>query len=57
MKPDARNPAQGIALSSNPDFKIVDAAYPYVAKRLLFGNSPEVFLLSLSQFLSLSSSL
>jgi len=33
---------EGIALASNPNFKIVDAAYPYVARRLLFGSSPEL---------------
>ncbi len=31
---------EGLALSVNPDFKIVDVAYPYVAKRLLEGESP-----------------
>lgn len=31
---------EGLALSLNPDFKIVDIAYPYVARRLLMGESP-----------------
>lgn len=31
---------EGLALTLNPDFKIVDVAYPYVAKRLLTGESP-----------------
>jgi predicted unusual protein kinase regulating ubiquinone biosynthesis (AarF/ABC1/UbiB family) len=31
---------EGLALSVNPDFKIVEVAYPYVAKRLLEGESP-----------------
>lgn len=30
---------EGLALSLNPDFKIVDVAYPYVARRLLTGES------------------
>ena len=30
---------EGIALSLNPDFKIVDVAYPYVARRLLNGET------------------
>jgi predicted unusual protein kinase regulating ubiquinone biosynthesis (AarF/ABC1/UbiB family) len=30
---------EGIALSFNPNFKIVEIAYPYVAKRLLTGES------------------
>lgn len=33
---------EGLALSLNPDFKIVDIAYPYVARRLLTGESPEL---------------
>ncbi|PSB09482.1 hypothetical protein C7B76_25240 [filamentous cyanobacterium CCP2] len=33
---------EGLALSLNPDFKIVDLAYPYVARRLLAGESPEL---------------
>ncbi|MBD2778466.1 AarF/UbiB family protein [Iningainema tapete] len=33
---------EGIALSLNPNFKIVDVAYPYVAKRLLTGESPQL---------------
>jgi predicted unusual protein kinase regulating ubiquinone biosynthesis (AarF/ABC1/UbiB family) len=31
---------EGLALSLNPNFKIVDVAYPYVARRLLTGESP-----------------
>ena len=31
---------EGLALSLNPDFKIVDVAYPYVARRLLLGETP-----------------
>jgi len=31
---------EGLALSLNPDFKIVEIAYPYVAQRLLKGESP-----------------
>jgi predicted unusual protein kinase regulating ubiquinone biosynthesis (AarF/ABC1/UbiB family) len=31
---------EGIALSLNPNFKIVEVAYPYVAGRLLTGDSP-----------------
>lgn len=33
---------EGIALSLNPDFKIVEVSYPYVAKRLLTGESPDL---------------
>ncbi len=33
---------EGLALSLNPDFKIVDVAYPYVARRLLKGESPQL---------------
>jgi len=33
---------EGIALSSDPNFNIVDEAYPYVARRLLFDHSPEL---------------
>jgi predicted unusual protein kinase regulating ubiquinone biosynthesis (AarF/ABC1/UbiB family) len=33
---------EGLALSINPDFKIVDVAYPYVARRLLTGETPEL---------------
>jgi predicted unusual protein kinase regulating ubiquinone biosynthesis (AarF/ABC1/UbiB family) len=32
---------EGIAMSLDPDFRIVDAAYPYVAQRLLMGETPE----------------
>jgi predicted unusual protein kinase regulating ubiquinone biosynthesis (AarF/ABC1/UbiB family) len=31
---------EGLALTLNPNFKIVDVAYPYVAQRLLKGESP-----------------
>ncbi|WP_414582410.1 ABC1 kinase family protein [Scytonema sp. PCC 10023] len=31
---------EGIALSLNPQFKLVEVAYPYVARRLLTGESP-----------------
>jgi len=31
---------EGLALSLNPDFSIVEVAYPYVARRLLKGESP-----------------
>ncbi|WP_067775590.1 ABC1 kinase family protein [Nostoc sp. NIES-3756] len=33
---------EGIALSLNPNFKILDVGYPYVAKRLLTGESPQL---------------
>ncbi|MBD2459937.1 AarF/ABC1/UbiB kinase family protein [Oscillatoria sp. FACHB-1407] len=33
---------EGLALSLNPNFKIVEIAYPYVAQRLLTGESPEL---------------
>jgi len=33
---------EGLALSLNPNFKIVEVSYPYVAKRLLNGESPEM---------------
>ncbi len=33
---------EGLALSLNPDFKIVEVAYPYVSQRLLKGESPEM---------------
>ncbi|QKQ76104.1 AarF/ABC1/UbiB kinase family protein [Nostoc sp. TCL240-02] len=33
---------EGIALSLNPDFKIVEVGYPYIARRLLTGESPEL---------------
>jgi predicted unusual protein kinase regulating ubiquinone biosynthesis (AarF/ABC1/UbiB family) len=33
---------EGVALSLNPDFKIVDIAYPYVARRLLTGETPSL---------------
>lgn len=33
---------EGIALSLNPNFKIVEVAYPYVARRLLTGETPQL---------------
>lgn len=33
---------EGIALSLNPNFKIVEVAYPYIAKRLLNGETPQL---------------
>ncbi len=33
---------EGIALSLNREFKIIEIAYPYIAKRLLTGESPEL---------------
>ena len=33
---------EGLALSMNPEFKIVQVSYPYVAQRLLTGESPEM---------------
>ena len=33
---------EGLALSIDPDFKIVDVAFPYVSRRLLRGESPEM---------------
>ncbi|NJK28135.1 MAG: AarF/ABC1/UbiB kinase family protein [Coleofasciculaceae cyanobacterium SM2_3_26] len=33
---------EGLALSFNPDFKIVEMGYPYVAQRLLTGETPEL---------------
>ena len=33
---------EGIALSLNPDFRIVEVSYPYVARRLLMGETPEL---------------
>lgn len=33
---------EGLALSLNPNFKIVEVGYPYVARRLLTGESPEM---------------
>lgn len=33
---------EGLALSINPDFRIVDIAYPYVARRLLRGETPSL---------------
>ena len=33
---------EGLALTLNPDFKIVEVSYPFVARRLLTGESPEM---------------
>jgi predicted unusual protein kinase regulating ubiquinone biosynthesis (AarF/ABC1/UbiB family) len=33
---------EGLALTLNPDFKILEIAYPYVARRLLTGESPQL---------------
>lgn len=33
---------EGLALTMNPNFKIVEVAYPYVAERLLNGESPQL---------------
>jgi predicted unusual protein kinase regulating ubiquinone biosynthesis (AarF/ABC1/UbiB family) len=33
---------EGVALSLSPDFKIVEIGYPYVAQRLLNGETPEM---------------
>ncbi len=33
---------EGIALSLDPNFKIIDIAYPYIARRLLKGESPDL---------------
>lgn len=33
---------EGLALSLDPDFKIVEVGYPYVARRLLTGESPQL---------------
>ena len=33
---------EGLALTLNPHFKIVEVSYPYVARRLLTGESPEM---------------
>jgi predicted unusual protein kinase regulating ubiquinone biosynthesis (AarF/ABC1/UbiB family) len=33
---------EGLALTLDPNFKIVDVAYPYVARRLLKGESPQL---------------
>ena len=33
---------EGIALSLNPNFKIVEVAYPYMARRLLTGETPQI---------------
>lgn len=32
---------EGVALCLNPDFKIIEVSYPYVAQRLLAGETPE----------------
>lgn len=33
---------EGLALSLNPDFKIIEVSYPYVSQRLLTGESPQL---------------
>jgi predicted unusual protein kinase regulating ubiquinone biosynthesis (AarF/ABC1/UbiB family) len=33
---------EGLALSLNPDFRIIEVSYPYVARRLLTGESPQM---------------
>jgi predicted unusual protein kinase regulating ubiquinone biosynthesis (AarF/ABC1/UbiB family) len=33
---------EGLALSLNPNFKIVEVSYPYVSRRLLMGESPQM---------------
>jgi aarF domain-containing kinase len=33
---------EGIALVGNPEFAIVDEAYPYISKRLMTDNSPRL---------------
>jgi predicted unusual protein kinase regulating ubiquinone biosynthesis (AarF/ABC1/UbiB family) len=33
---------EGLALSLNPKFKIVEVSYPYISRRLLTGESPEM---------------
>lgn len=33
---------EGLALSLNPNFKIVEVSYPYVARRLLTGETPQL---------------
>jgi predicted unusual protein kinase regulating ubiquinone biosynthesis (AarF/ABC1/UbiB family) len=33
---------EGLALSLDPNFKIVEVSYPYVARRLLMGESPQL---------------
>ena len=33
---------EGIALVGNPDFALVDEAYPYISKRLLTDDSPRL---------------
>ena len=33
---------EGLALSLNPDFKIIEVSYPYVSRRLLTGESPQL---------------
>lgn len=33
---------EGLALSLDPNFKIVEVAYPYIARRLLTGESPQL---------------
>ncbi|MCS6812960.1 MAG: AarF/ABC1/UbiB kinase family protein [Cyanobacteria bacterium] len=33
---------EGLAITLNPEFRIVDVSYPYVARRLLTGESPQL---------------
>ena len=33
---------QGIALSSDPDYKVLGAAYPWIARRLITNTAPEL---------------
>jgi len=33
---------EGIALTTNPEFALVDEAYPYISKRLLTDDSPRL---------------
>ena len=33
---------QGIALSANPNYKVLGAAYPWIARRLLLDTAPEL---------------
>lgn len=33
---------QGIALSADPNYKVLGAAYPWIARRLLTEQSPEL---------------
>lgn len=33
---------QGIALSADPSYKVLGSAYPWIARRLLSDNSPDL---------------